>query len=286
MSTKRTERPGGDTPPTKKQKDRIQSLPGSKCLHCDQDCTLESKALQCDLCHTWVHSECEGVSSELYELLNDVCSGTVNVSYYCELNCCNSRIKQLVAEWKLSQSPPSTEVEEIHKSLSDKYASLAQSVDELSSKIDSLISRNNTLQMEIDSASEPPSASNALASSGPPTPISPTFTILDELADRERRSKNLILYNFSESPDTKSDQSRVQELFSTVFNAEVQLMRTVRLGKRNDSKARPLLVCLNDAVVRGTILSQSGRLRKHEQFKNTYISRKWKERNTRSWSLS
>jgi len=184
----------------------------------------------------------------------------------------HSGIKQLVAEWKLSQSPLSTEVEEIHKSLSDKYASLAQSVDELSSKIDSLISRNSTLQMEIYSASEPPSVSNALASSGPPTSISPTFTILDEFADRERRSKNLILYNFSESPDTKLDQSRVQKLFSTVFNVEVQLMRTVRLGKRNDSKARPLLVCLNDAVVRGTILSQSGRLRKHEQFKNTYIS--------------
>ena len=64
---KHPKRPGGDTPSTKKTKDVFQSLPGSRCLHCDQDCTLESKALQCGLCQNWVHSECEGISSESYK---------------------------------------------------------------------------------------------------------------------------------------------------------------------------------------------------------------------------
>ena len=86
------------------------------------------------------------------------------------------------------------EQEEINNSLSDKYESLVQSVNELTSKIDRLVSRNRTLQMEIDSATEPLSTSNTLASSGPSTSISPTLTILDELAAREHRSKNLILY--------------------------------------------------------------------------------------------
>ena len=117
MSTKRSERPGGDTPPTKKPKgksiesppspaepndSRLHSLPGGECPHCNEDCTAESKALQCDLCHCWVHSECEGISSELYEKLNAVFLRVTNVSYYCEFNCCNSRIKQLVSDWKLS----------------------------------------------------------------------------------------------------------------------------------------------------------------------------------------
>ena len=90
MSTKRPERPGGNIPPTKKTKeksveesrmssaeDRLQSLPGGRCLHCNQDCTLESNALQRDLCQNWVYSECEGISSELYKQLNDVCSGII-----------------------------------------------------------------------------------------------------------------------------------------------------------------------------------------------------------------
>ena len=250
MPTKRPERPGGDTPPTKKTKDkpvkesqtssakdRLQSLPGGRCLHCDQDCTLESNALQCDLCQNWVHSKCEGISSELYKQLNDVCSGIVNVSYYCELNCCNNRIKQLVADWKLSHSAPSVDVEEVNKSvqsLSSKYDSLTQSVNELSTKIESLLTRNENLQMEVNSISEPTTAPNqpdtvpfiSMSSTGA------TLTILDELADRERRSKNLIVYNLAESSESQSDQTKLQELCSSVFKLDITLTKTVRLGRK------------------------------------------------------
>ena len=58
--------------------------------------------------------------------------------------------------------------------LSDKYASLSQSVNELSSKIDHLLTRNVNLQMEVDSALE----------SNSPTTINPTsvaFNVVDEL---------------------------------------------------------------------------------------------------------
>ena len=65
MAAKRSERPGGDTPPTKKKRDKsadsparleegnLQLLPGDRCPHCDKDCSVESKAIQCDLCHVW-----------------------------------------------------------------------------------------------------------------------------------------------------------------------------------------------------------------------------------------
>ena len=29
--------------------------------HCKEECTSESKALQCDLCGIWAHAECEGI---------------------------------------------------------------------------------------------------------------------------------------------------------------------------------------------------------------------------------
>ena len=63
--------------------------------HCRKACTRKSEALQCDLCAVWVHARCEGVSSELYKSLNHVFSSVSNLSYYCEANHCNSRIKQL-----------------------------------------------------------------------------------------------------------------------------------------------------------------------------------------------
>ena len=188
-------------------------------------CTTESKAIQCDLCHVWVHSECEGISNESYNKMNEIFSGVANVSYYCELNSCHSRIKQLVSDWKLSHSAEPLLADD---SLSEKYLSSS---------------------------------------------ISPTLTILDELADRDRRSKNLILYNLSETSDPQTDKLKVQELFSTVFSLkEVQLNRITCLGKCTDVRARPLLVSFADALIRSTILSQSGRLRNYEQCKNVYIS--------------
>jgi len=78
MSNKRPVRLGGLNPPIKKPKkitksstkpdeNKHYSLPGGKCPHREEDCTAESKAIQCDLCYCWVHSECEGISSELYK---------------------------------------------------------------------------------------------------------------------------------------------------------------------------------------------------------------------------
>ena len=58
----------------------IHSLLGEICPHCKKECTLESKALQCDFCGIWVHAECEGISSELYDNFNHVLSSVNNVS--------------------------------------------------------------------------------------------------------------------------------------------------------------------------------------------------------------
>ena len=101
---------------------------------------------------------------------------------------------------------------------------------------------------------------------------SETLTILDELADRERRCKNLIVYNLEEDSEANSDESMLQELFSSVFNLDVVLTKTVCLGRRNDSKPRPLLACFADAPMRNMILSYSGKLRKFDKYKKVYIA--------------
>ena len=100
---------------------------------------------------------------------------------------------------------------------------------------------------------------------------SETLTILDELADKECRCKNLIVNNLEEDSEENSDESMLQELFSSVFNLDVVLTKTVRLGQRNDSKPRPLLACFADTPMRNMILSYSGKLRKFDKYKKVYI---------------
>ena len=43
-------------------------------------------------------------------------------------------------------------------------------------------------------------------------------------------------------------------------------------GPKNGSKLRPLLACFDDVSIRNRILSVSGKLRKFDQYKNTYIA--------------
>ena len=65
--------------------------------------------------------------------------------------------------------------------------------------------------MDINSASEQIDASANIKVNAATTP---TLSILDELADRERRRKNLIVYNFPENGDHQVDKTKFQEQFS------------------------------------------------------------------------
>ena len=60
--------------------------------------------------------------------------------------------------------------------------------------------------MEIDNTSESisvPAQSKFYASAA--SPSNSALSIIDELADREKRRKNVIVYNFPEASDRKAD---------------------------------------------------------------------------------
>jgi len=177
--------------------------------------------------------------------------------------------------------PPVEEINKSVQSLSFKYDSLTESVSDLSSKIESLLSKNRNLQMDIDSVTEQPSTHTQAP---PTTSATATLNILDELADRERRSRNLIVHNLSESADPKADMPKIKELFNTVFSLDVNLSRVSRLGHKNESKTRPLLITVDDMVARSTFLSHSRKLRNFDQYKNVHLApdRTKMERNTKS----
>ena len=84
---------------------------------------------------------------------------------------------------------------------------LQKSIDDLSLTIDKLlITRNSNIQMEIDNTSESvnvPARSRSYASAA--SPSNSALSIIDELADREERRKNVIVYNFPEDSDLKAD---------------------------------------------------------------------------------
>ena len=56
----------------------------------------DSKAIQHDLCGSWIHAACESISDKVYDSMNVVLGNANNFVYYCETNNCTSRIKQFL----------------------------------------------------------------------------------------------------------------------------------------------------------------------------------------------
>ena len=69
------------------------------------------------------------------------------------------------------------------------------------------------------------------------TPTAPGMTnsldIVDEMADRDRRRCNLVVYNFGESDDRKKDIESFQGLCKDVFKLDViRLLKQLGLAQR------------------------------------------------------
>ena len=217
------------------------------------------------MCGIWVHAVCEGISNELYDKFNDVCANVSSLSYYCEANHCNSRIKQLVhahyANVDQQVDLPSV------RTLQAEQANLHRLISEVSTKVDNLKSRNDVLYSEVETASElvsPPIIQTE-------SPASTFLTVAKELDDRERRRNNVIIYNLPETSPSQ-DKKWFVDLCKTVFDIGIKVTKILRLGKPAEEKARPLLIVLDNLSHNEFIVSHSYYLRRHSQYTNIYVS--------------
>ena len=250
------------------RRERFESLPGERCPHCSENCVSESKAVQCDLCGVWAHAECEGISVELYDKFNAVCANVNNVSYYCEANHCNSRIKQLVHA-HYSNLDQQVDLPSL-RALQVEQANLHRIISEVSNKVDNLNLRNKELLGEIEAASE------SISTDKPPiipseSPASTFLTVAEELDNRERRKNNVIIYNLPET-SLSQDEKWFTDLCKGVFDISIKITKILRLGKSVENKARPLLIVIDDLSHKEFVVSHSYYLRRHSQYKNVYIS--------------
>ena len=89
-----------------------------------------------------MHAECEGVTNKQYEKLSSIASTLCNVVYYCQLNSCHTRIKQLIASFisqpvniSASSAELSTEHTKQNESVSTKVVELSTQTSVLEKQI-------------------------------------------------------------------------------------------------------------------------------------------------------
>jgi len=199
--------------------------------HCGKNCSDKGldKAIQCDLCAACTHASCEGVSSDNYKLLTNLTSSSENVIYYCNLNQCLSRVKQIVFQHFSNRTEESSNKakEFLPPALLSEQQTLRDSVSTLSDKIKSLCVNNEQLQSQLNTTISSLSEQAHTASHA-------SFDILsaiDNYMDRERRKSNLIVYGLPEastltglerqSCDLSSNQELVRSSAWRQLNASV-----------------------------------------------------------------
>lgn len=272
----RTKRPLSVSP-SKCQKS-LQNLPGGCCLRCSVVLGPESKAVQCDLCGAWLHSKCEGMSDEMYDKVNAVLESSANnFVYYCDANNCNSRIKQLLFSYFTGEKQ--LQVTSAQPQFAAQQETLSKQISDLSQKLTDLSIKQQTLQNSVQSiSSQITDSATQMDTDTPqntplPTPAASNSAvdIVNELADRDRRKQNVVVYNLVECSDRKADLEAFKALCNTVFKLDVSICKATRLGAKDANKIRPLLLVLEDADDKQHILSHSHFLKRHEQYNKVYI---------------
>ena len=279
--TKRKKRDEDESP-----RSNLVSNPVDTCGHCNKKCTGKGKlgeAIQCDLCCFWVHASCEGLDNNDYKSFIQLSSTDMeSFVYFCKLNKCYLRFKQLLSASSTCSLQAPTQSPEVIETLQSKYNKLNDSVSALSSKIDNLCSNSSQLQHQLASeatslVSNPSSQFSHLNS-----PVSATVqvtTIVDEYLDRDRRKSNLVIYGLPESTLASSTERQQQDTkkFCDLVKHEFKISnldinKSYRLGKYNENNVRPLLVIILDNQARSYLLRNAKSLRCSNTYQNVYIS--------------
>jgi len=128
------------------------------------------------------------------------------------------------------------EFENLRKEILNLYQADLAKISEFTQSLSDRITR-----LEVDLASDVSTAS----------PSHPEEDIIEELADRNRRSNNLIFFNLEEvvndtSPNEshKMDLSLSKDIIRVIIPDGVPILKVTRLGGRRTGHARPLRVTL------------------------------------------
>ena len=251
---------GANSPPDKENKKHKEE----DCLICSEVATED--VLECVWCDGRVHSKCVKMSEEQIILLGNV----RNIVFFCNI-CLNTL--PIALKYFEDLSPMDSRITTLEKSITDIQSTgnqvskqnqeVANQISDLTTKINQLVSNNNQMRSQIEDMK-----ATMHTESTNQTPTAPGMTnsldIVDEMADRDRRRCNLVVYNFGESDDRKKDIESFQGLCKDVFKLDVKITKAVRLGPKIPNKQRPLLLTLENIDDKNYLLSHSHFLRKSE----------------------
>ena len=188
---------------------------------------ITSDAIQCEICYRWVHASCEGITKEKYKLFNQL--DIPNLIYCCKFNQCYSRLNQLSSVANHKDSP--VNICEDLKGIGQQYRILKTTVSELGSQIEELNQNNLSLKKKFNEVLSNQKQSQAPANITSPQELTTAATtIAEELAERDRKKNNVIVYNLAECSNPTTEKDNFINLCKEATELDVRVLKSFRLG--------------------------------------------------------
>lgn len=211
--------------------------PAHPCLRCKKN-VGKVKAVQCATCKLWVHTACEEMSDDLYNVLSAKFGG---VMWHC-VNC-------LASTARLDASIKAMEMRLLN----------------VESKVEAVEDRTQLMEVRVDKVEM--TARQAMQEAvGAKEDVA--NVVFEEMRDREEKKMNILLHNIEERRGTVEEARRWDEASFDNIMKELDVTSRYRdsttfsrrIGAVREDRARPLLVGLKNEDVKNEILNNTRKL--------------------------
>jgi hypothetical protein len=220
------------------------------CLVCMKKVLETEKGLQCEnKCLRWFHAACVNVSDSEYRKL----SADNNRKWFCARYDCiepnNHPLSGLLSRFETMSTQMATIISKLDilttvpadiSAIKNELANVNEKLDNIEPRIVSSEIKIKALEDEVQRIKNSNSSSNV-------------EQVVEEINDRERRSRNVIIYNLPESTSVTlatridHDKNLVSKLTSKFCSAEYDSsFKLYRIGRTQRNKTRPLKVVFNN----------------------------------------
>ena len=226
--------------------------PRDPCVYCQETTGVRNAnkgsggALQCGVCKNWAHYECTKLSEDaIKSLAMLIAEGVVDKPYRCVA--CKGALSQFKANYNELKAVLS-QVQNNLKETDTRVQVLEDSKATSSARMDRMEATVKDMQQNSSSGSE----------------------VFEELAERERRSTNIIIHEVEESKSTdkktreERDMGGLLQLFKEIkVNTTLDDVKLIRReGEKKEGESRPLKVVFRKKEDRDRVLANAFNLAK------------------------
>jgi hypothetical protein len=227
--------------------------PPAPCGSCKKLCVVDDKALECELCNTWFHASCQDISDQMYNvIIQDSNSPAPLLHWYCKPAC----------------SKLATNVIDSLVKIRSEVGKLGLEMEGMKSRVQNIEDGHFTPAMQ-DAVKSIAAVGDGAAAPAPLLEKEEILKLVEEKAkehsqeveDRVRRSKNIVIFGVPESASKDSQENRKEnitkaEQILTEAGLTHKPTDTRRLGNfvPNAARPRPLRVSFSTQAARDEAL--------------------------------